>query len=271
MRLSLRTMTGLAVAAILMGLTQPIRAQDDTQKSAVQRKLKEQFTLTKLTSDRSDIVTAGSILVLHKDGLQMCSIEAKAPMTSTYKNGNISYGFGAKVGWGASLGLASQGKNASEIPQRKFVAGEKFWITSYTAQNDAVLLQFYSDPFDGVRYYGQLKIPYPKGAIPAAEDVMKTIAEVVTAEPVQDAKQDSPQPAPAPAAEVVAPPPIAPPPPPADEAAAAPATVSLGQTPKEVVAVLGQPLTKAGVGKRDIYMYKDLKVTFLNGKVEDIQ
>jgi hypothetical protein len=37
------------------------------------------------------------------------------------------------------------------------------------------------------------------------------------------------------------------------------------------VAILGQPIRKAKVGVKDIYSYKDLKVTFVNGKVKDIQ
>jgi hypothetical protein len=47
--------------------------------------------------------------------------------------------------------------------------------------------------------------------------------------------------------------------------------VALGQTPDQVVAILGAPLRKAKIGAKEIYSYKDLKVTFLNGKVKDIQ
>jgi hypothetical protein len=47
--------------------------------------------------------------------------------------------------------------------------------------------------------------------------------------------------------------------------------VALGQTPDEVVAALGQPVKKAKVGTKEIYFYKDLKVSFLNGKVKDVQ
>ena len=44
-----------------------------------------------------------------------------------------------------------------------------------------------------------------------------------------------------------------------------------GQTIDQVVAALGQPLRKAKIGTKEIYTYKDLKVTFVNGKVKDIQ
>jgi hypothetical protein len=64
---------------------------------------------------------------------------------------------------------------------------------------------------------------------------------------------------------------IAPPPPPADEPAPGPKTISLGQTKDLVVANLGQPDKIAKIGSKEIYSYKDLKVTFVNGKVTDVQ
>jgi tetratricopeptide (TPR) repeat protein len=127
------------------------------------------------------VVTAGSVLVLHKDGLLMCSIEAKSPPTSTYKNGTISLGFGARLSWNMALGAANQ--QADNIPQRKFVAGETFWVSDFLTKDDGVYFQFYSDPYDNIRYYGQLRFPFPKGGIPPAGDVMKTIAEAITVQP----------------------------------------------------------------------------------------
>jgi hypothetical protein len=44
-----------------------------------------------------------------------------------------------------------------------------------------------------------------------------------------------------------------------------------GQTIEQVVAAMGQPLKKAKVGTKDIYWYKDWKVTFVNGKAKDVQ
>jgi len=59
------------------------------------------------------------------------------------------------------------------------------------------------------------------------------------------------------------PPPNQPPPP--------PQTIQLGQTIDEVVATLGQPDKIVNLGAKQIYVYKDLKVTFLKGKVSDVQ
>ncbi len=54
-------------------------------------------------------------------------------------------------------------------------------------------------------------------------------------------------------------------------APAAPATIALGQSIDEVTAALGAPLTVVDLGPKKIYKYKDMKVTFKNGKVSDVE
>ncbi|MGD0630455.1 MAG: hypothetical protein ABR987_13950 [Terracidiphilus sp.] len=77
------------------------------------------------------------------------------------------------------------------------------------------------------------------------------------------------------APEAVPPPPppapmpdIAPPPPPAD---ATPPTIEVGQTMDQVTAGFGQPLKVAKLGVKTIFYYKDMKVTFTNGKVSNVE
>ena len=254
---------------MILCVAQPIHAQDETQNS-IEHRLKDQFTLTRITADRSDIVTPGTIVVLHKDGLLMYQTSSPMPPTNTYKNGKVTQGMG---GFGRDLGitmLAPGGATSANYARRKFVDGEKFWITSCSAQKDGVVFQFYSDPYDGVRYYGQLKVPFPKGAIPPPDDIMKMIAEVVTSEnPSQGAFPPASAPASQPADASLAP--IAPPPPPTDAPPAPPKTVGLGQTKDQVVAILGQPLKVASLGAKEIDYYSDMKVIFVNGAVTDIQ
>ncbi len=52
---------------------------------------------------------------------------------------------------------------------------------------------------------------------------------------------------------------------------APPAEVTTGQTEDQVTGALGQPVRIANVGAKKIYFYKDMKVTFKDGKVSDIQ
>jgi len=54
-------------------------------------------------------------------------------------------------------------------------------------------------------------------------------------------------------------------------ATAALVRIQLGQTIPEVVTVLGQPERIVNLGSKKIYVYKTLKITFLDGKVSDVQ
>ncbi len=53
--------------------------------------------------------------------------------------------------------------------------------------------------------------------------------------------------------------------------AAAPKTITLGQSINEVTAILGPPVTVVDLGPKQIYKYKDLKVSFKDGKVFDVE
>jgi peptidyl-prolyl cis-trans isomerase A (cyclophilin A) len=55
------------------------------------------------------------------------------------------------------------------------------------------------------------------------------------------------------------------------EAPAPTPTLKLGMTIDEVVAVMGQPDRAADLGAKKIYSYKDMKITFVDGKVTDIE
>ena len=48
-------------------------------------------------------------------------------------------------------------------------------------------------------------------------------------------------------------------------------TVNLGDTPERVTAAMGQPKNIVNLGTRQIYVYANLKITFENGKVTDVQ
>lgn len=279
------------VLAVLAALAGVAYAQDQGV-GAIQKKLESEYQLTKTTDDKSDIVTAGSVLVLHKDKVLMVAATSTAnPCMNTYKDGKVvptkACGVGEKLRRLPGFGHVPGGTSAPAT--RNFVAGEKFWLTKIDVRANGVVLDFFTDATpsgdQGIRYKGALTIPF--GAItPTPEEALKAVAEVITVAPSDDAKgddkkQSAPQgaqqeaaapsqpaaPAAAPAPAEAPPPPLeAPPPPPPD-----PTEVSEGQTIEQVVASLGQPVKKAKVGTKDIYYYKDLKVTFVNGKVKDVQ
>jgi hypothetical protein len=55
------------------------------------------------------------------------------------------------------------------------------------------------------------------------------------------------------------------------QAQAEPQVIQLGQTSDQVRAALGQPDKVVNLGAKQIYVYKDLKVTFVSEKVSDVQ
>jgi hypothetical protein len=269
-------------------------AQDST---AIEQKLTAKYALTKTTADRTDIVKAGSVLVLKKDNLMMVDVSNSNLFQNTYKDGKISQNALGKISRFHLPGVPAPPGGGGA--QRTFVAGEKMWVTGISIKDNGVNVELYTDAINDVRYRAVLNFPV-KGSALTADQADKAVAEVFDVQPSDDAggnaqsqeagqqagqpggQQAGPpakgqqaavaQPATAPAAQADAPPPpIAPPPPPADEPAPAPKTVALGQTKDVVVGNFGQPDKIATVGTKEIYYYKDFKVTFIKGKVTDVQ
>jgi hypothetical protein len=289
---------GFALAAFFLAIG--IEAQAGDPATQISDKLTAQIKLTKPTADHTDIVTAGDVVLLHKDGLMMCSSDSSYAFSNTYNNGVLSanyknrakdaakaFGLGKIAIFGSGTSATDAAKNG--CTSRKFVSGEKFWVTGFTVQKDGILVGTFSDAYNDVRYYGEIKFPFPKGSVPPADDFVKTVSEVMTVAPADDKGGQSDQggqcgqggqnsqggqqsqaaaPAAAPAAPSAPMAAIPPPPPPAD---APPPTIVMGQTKDQVTAAFGQPTRVAKLGAKEIYYYKDMKVTFTGGKVSNVE
>lgn len=293
-----------SVGILLAGALLAARGQDT---AALQKKLVAEYALTQPTAANDDIVTPGAILVLQKSDLVLGPVSASSLYTNVYNDGKIQANSFAQakktlgkigrfgsfipgVGGAAAAGASSADSNSGSAP-RTYVKGEKMWVTKIEVKTEnkqpEVVFDLFTDAVNDVRYKGALKFPYAKGT--SDEDVDKLIAEVFTIQPAdQDQKAQAPAagqaaapaPAPAPAAAAApaatpapaaALPDVPPPPPPADEPAAPPKTISIGQTPEQVTAAMGQPEKIVKLAKKEIYYYKDLKVIFTAGKVSDVQ
>lgn len=92
-----KRLTCLIVAAVISAAPLAYAQGEDT-KEVLDAKLKARFALTTMTADRSDIVTAGAVLLLQKRGLMMYSVASPMPPANSYKNGKISQGGGASGG-----------------------------------------------------------------------------------------------------------------------------------------------------------------------------
>ncbi len=206
----------------------------------------------------------------------MDATSAANPCANTYRNGKIVQNMVC-----GHLGLVRRPPIApphSDLAPktRVFVTGEKFWVTKIelrdTAKKPAIYFEFFTDAIDDVRYKAPLLIPFGTST-PSPDEVLATVAEVITVAPSEDAKNsqpDEPQPAPPAAASEPAEAaltPITPPPPPPPD----PVAVSEGQTIDQVVKAWGPPLTTAKAGNKVIYSYRDVKVIFVDGVVKDVE
>jgi len=185
---------GFAVAGAILSFG--LQAQVGDPATLIQEKLVSQIKLTKTTADRTDIVTAGDVLVLHKDGLMMCSADSSYAFSNSYSNGVLAANYSNRAkdaaksflkghlpfGGGGSVTDAANNGCSS----RKFVAGEKFWVTGIAIQKDGILVSTYSDPYNDVHFYGEIKFPFPKGSVPPVDAFVKTVSEVITVQPGDD-------------------------------------------------------------------------------------
>jgi hypothetical protein len=243
----------LIVAATLASVS--ARAQDS--REAVQQRLTSIYKLTHTTGDETDILSAGTILVLKKDNLIMVPLANPTALPNTFKEGKISQNK-----------LLNGFDHIPGVPKpRKFVATEKMWVTEIEVKNDAVVFDLLSDPFEDVRYKGLLRFPFAKGTVPQMDLMEQTIAEVFDRETL-GGKQLPP---PSPSGSIKAPPPLPPPPPPSDAAPAATQKIAVGQRPDQVTAILGQPQRIVNAGAKQIYIYPNMKVIFVGNKVSDVQ
>jgi len=154
---------------------------------------------------------------------------------------------------------------------RPLAVGEKVYVTKIdvNSKNDRVSLKIVEcDSCNGTSpptaYKSQVDFQFAKGLL-ATGDTSKIEDIIGTVLAAGDSAPAEPQ-APPTAAQPEQPAPAA-----APAAPAAPASIQLGQTIDQVVAALGQPQKMVDLGSKKIYVYKDLKVTFVDGKVSDVQ
>jgi hypothetical protein len=231
----------------------PVAQAQSPGLADIQKQLTSLYSPAKATADGTDLVTAGAVLILQKDNLQMCKVEQPIATANFYKNGAITQGglggffkaMNALSKFGTPPG-APPGPAPSDL--RQFVAGEKFFVTRIVTAPDGVTLAFISDPIKDQRYKATLKFSFPKGAVPSPDDAAAMVAEVI--------KVDAPEEA-------------------APAAAAAPAaptkTIAIGQTRDEVIAMFGVPSKVVQLGAKEIDFFPDMKVTFVKNKVANVE
>jgi hypothetical protein len=227
----------------------PAEAQDAVSPLADQ--LKADYKLAKRGSDSNGegIVDTGTVLVIQKGGILGVPLSNAAMGTATYKDGNL-HGPGSFV-------AGMLGKNT-----RQLTVGEKVYVTKMDIhqKNDKITMVIVEcDSCNGAQqvssYKSEVIFQFPKDYLSKADaSQVKDVISQVLAPDTSDQQQQAQAQQPA-----------------TNQSQAPPATIEPGQTIEQVQAALGQPEKIVNLGQKQIYVYKDLKITFVSGKVTDVQ
>jgi len=234
----MRRMIVLLIVVVTALLASPRDSSAGDSNKALEDALKSKYDLTKTGIDRVRITKPGTVLVIQKENISGDLASDATFLTNKVENGDISQ---AK-GFGAVL----QDKKTSRV----FKAGEKVYVFKLEVKDKAVEFFLVScETYDvnvhgssrQTRYKSLLSFEFPEGflATADADTVKKTVDAIIV--PEQEAK------------------------------AASTKTVQIGQTPEEVEGILGRPDKIVDLGAKKVYIYKDMKIIFADGKVADVQ
>jgi hypothetical protein len=253
------------------------------QAVSLQEQLIAQYKVVKMGSDTSgySVTDPGTLLAVQKGGLLGVPYSDKSPLTNKYEGGTVHPPSGLAVaGKKALLGHFSSTQSQGQIT-KLFAKGDKVYATKVevNVDKDTVTLGIVAcdtcNKTDPPTYNkANVVFEFPKGSLAktSAGDVEDTIGQLLSVsddsqqgqgqqagQDQQAAQGDQQQAAQQPAQQ------------PADQPAAEPQTIEKGQTTDQVQGSLGKPDKIVNLGTKQIWVYKDLKVTFLNGKVSDVQ
>ena len=105
-----------ALIAIVLLSGPVLKAQTPAAAADIEQKIESQYGLTKTTADHSDIVTAGAVLALQKDGLLMSATTMGSPSQNAYKDGKISQGLWKATKWPGVGTIMSHSGDQSDHP-----------------------------------------------------------------------------------------------------------------------------------------------------------
>jgi len=228
----------------------------------LQDQLSAQYKTVKIGPDGEIAGDPGTLLAIQKTGIIAVPWRAVAMCPAKFQDNvlHISTGFCAGMMQNVS-GYFPKGAKVYPLKIDVNVGKEKisFQVVGCKVCNHSNL------PFPRK---AEVVFEFAKGYLEkaGASDVEDTIGQVFTITTNDDQQAGSGDAEPAAGQQ-----PSSPPEQPAPPQQAEPATVQLGMTTDQVQAALGKPDKIFNVGTKQIYVYKDVKVTFLNGQVSDVQ
>jgi len=257
----------------------------DAAPPSLKEQLEAQYNLAtvNLDSPQTPISAPGTVLVLQKDGILGVPLGNAKVCTSRYQDAKVqapsdTCGNGKKANALHTLARLSAAAYAvSKVTESKahpLKTGDKVYPTKIDVDLEGSKIAFgiiECDSCNGVSQPSSLKSEvvfqfadgYLKTAgVPEVEDTIGQVFAIDNSSAQQDSSQPAAQAGDQPAQA-------------GGQADQQPQqqtkTIQLGMTPDQVETALGQPDKKVDLGAKKIYVYKDLKVTFADGKVSDVQ
>ena len=231
----------ITITASLICALAPAPAFCAPNSKAMREALIADYPLTKVGMtgmadfDYTRITQPGAILAVRLPGIYADIANTKnAIVNPNLTNGQLTQATGFVAAFGGSTGHS-----------RTLNPQEKVYVTMITVRKDSVLMELLTTDVttlgdgQGTRYRAELNIKLPGLDTMTPEDVKKTIDTVVTD--------------------------------PATASAVESKTIKLGMSQDAVKKSLGNPDKIVDLGPKQVYIYKDMKVVFLNNQVSDVQ
>jgi hypothetical protein len=262
--------------AVLLATASQVSAQAPT----LQEQLAAQYKNVKMGSDTSgySVVEPGTLLEIKKGGILGVPYSDQSVMSTKYEGGTV-HSPNALLSKGIGFGMKKFGK---EQTTHLMASGEKVYpqrIDVDVAKDSVSMSIVACDTCNNTDppTYNKAKVvfQFPKGSLAKASagDVEDTIGQLLAisedtgqqdqggqqgAQGGQDQQGGAQQQGGGQQQEQ-------------QQQQAEPAEVKLGMTTDQVEGALGKPDKKVTLGPKQIYIYKDMKVTFKDGKVSDVQ
>ena len=262
-----------AVAVIIAGLLPAGIASAQGGADSLESQLAAKYKVAKIGQDSSGISVTdpGTVLVIKKGGILSVTSSNIVVIPSYVKDGQVHSANGNAM---AGVSKLLKWKNVSDptgstTAETKFLTiGEKVYVSKIdiNRKDSKVSMAIIEcDSCNSVQDASQRKaqvvFQFPKDYLAGADggQVSDVISQVLEIQPEEAAQQEQD----AQQGQQQAQQPEAP--------AQPPPTIQLGQTIDEVKGQLGEPTKVVNLGVKQIYIYKDMKVVFLRGKLADVQ
>lgn len=224
----------LAIVLLLSTSTESTAAKEERKE--LKESLRQTYTLTKTSIDELRVTSPGTILVIQQDGIAGNPSSEVMNTKTVVENGEIRQARGAFA--------ALTAKESTRI----FHAGERVYMTHIYIGADNVMFDISSvDTHDvnikgstkQVRYNGTVMFRFPPDQFQGmtAEDIK------VAVDPFLRIQEEADQ----------------------------PQTIEIGQSIEQIEAILGKPERIVKAGSKTIYIYPDLKITFMDGAVAEVE